>query len=190
MNYKTTITVAGTTYETLQDILSEEGKQLKVLIVGKTPSLKSVVKGHYFQGVRGKTFWRKLSSLGLLKYPSDNYADDYLLEQGFGVTHISKIPREYKPLNAVECRKGYTRLMEKIDAYKPHLLIFTYKNALDSLMSAVLNEPIRAKYGFNPIFDEILHSAVFVYPMPGTICTKAEAEVCFKDLVNYMKDMH
>lgn len=189
MNYKTTITVDGVTYDTLQDILPEVGKQLKVLIIGKTPSLNSVLKGHYFQGTRGKTFWRKLNALGLLKYPLDEYADDYLLEQGFGVTHISKIPREYKPLNAVECRKGYIRLMEKIELYKPKLLIFTYKNALDSLMSAVLNESIRAKYGFNPSFDEILHSAVFVYPMPGTICTKAEAEVCFKDLVSYMKGL-
>ena len=61
MIYKTNITVAGTTYETRQAILPEEGEQLKVLFVGKTPSLKSVGKGHYFQGVSGKTFWTKLS---------------------------------------------------------------------------------------------------------------------------------
>ena len=83
MNYHTTITIDGVSYETLRDILPEEGK-LKALIIGKTPSLKSVLKGHYFQGTRGKSFWRKLRDLGILYYPADEYADDYLLQQGYG----------------------------------------------------------------------------------------------------------
>ena len=186
MNYQTTLTVDGKTYETLADILPKEGS-IDIFIIGKTPSLKSVVKGHYFQGTRGKSFWKKLHDYGILKYPIGEYADDYLLQNRCGVTHISKIPREYKPLTEVECRKGYKRLMEKIDKYHPRLLIFTYKNALDSLLSAVLNDKIRARYGFNPEYDEVLHAAVFVFPMPGTICTKAEADVCMADLVRFLQ---
>ena len=185
MNYQSTITLDGNTYETLEDILPQTGT-LKILFIGKTPSLKSVIKGHYFQGTRGKSFWKKLHDYGILKYPIGEYADDYLLQNGYGVTHISKIPREYKTMTEVEYRKGFKRLMDKIDTYHPKLLIFTYKNTLDSLLSSILNHKVQTRYGFNPEYDEVLHAAVFVFPMPGTICTKAEADVCMADLVQFL----
>ncbi len=189
MNHQTTITIEGKTYETLKDILPREGS-LDILFVGKTPSLKSVVKGHYFQGTRGKSFWKKLHDYGVLKYPLGDFADDYLLQNGCGVTHVSKVPREFKAMTALEYRKGYVRLMEKVDKYHPKLLVFTYKNTLDSLLTSVLNKKTQARYGFNPEYDAIFRAAIFVFPMPGTICTKAEADVCMTDLIQFLGIPH
>ena len=57
MNYQTTIVYKGQTYETLRDILPDQ-PPVSILFVGKTPSPKSIVKGHYFQGPRGRSFWK------------------------------------------------------------------------------------------------------------------------------------
>ena len=122
--------------------------------------------------------------------PEGEYSDDYLLKNHCGITHISKIPRELKNLDKEESLKGYKRLCEKLKLYEPKLLIFSYKNGLDSILSAVLDKKIKARYGFNPEYDYLFNSAVFVFPMPGTICTKAEAEICFDDLINYLKKEH
>ena len=189
MNYQTTITIDGTTYDTLLDILPEEG-DLNILFIGRTPSLKSIVKGHYFQGKRGHNFWKKLNDLGILKVPAGEYSDDYLLRNRYGVTHVSKIPREFKNPTKKVYREGYDSLMEIINKYHPKLLVFTYKNTLDSLVSAVLNENIKTRYGFNPEYDYLFHSAVFVYPMPGTICRRDEMEMCITDLMLFVKKEH
>ena len=89
MNYQTTITIEGKDYDTLKDILPESGK-LKILFIGRTPSFKSIIKGHYFQGKRGNNFWKKLNDLGILKVHAGEYSDDYLLSNDYGVTHISR----------------------------------------------------------------------------------------------------
>lgn len=185
MNYQTTISEDGKSYKTLSDILPESGT-LQILIVGRTPSLGSVAKGHYFQGTRGKSLWRKLNKYGILKVPEGDYADDYLLQNNYGITNISEIPREYKALDEKEYRKGYERLMKLIKKYEPKLLIFAYKNALDLLLSSVMQDKVRARYGFNPDYEHIFGAAVFVFPMIGTPCTKAEAEVCMTDLVSFL----
>ena len=93
MNYKVTQVIDGTKYETLRDILPEKG-ELKILFVGKTPSVKSVMIGHYFLGVRGKNFWKKLNEYGLLKFLQGEYGDDWLVKNDYGITHVSKITHE------------------------------------------------------------------------------------------------
>ena len=79
MNYKSTISIKGHMYETLADIFPENGK-LNILIIGKTPSFKSIVNGHYFQGTRGHYFWKKMNELGILKVPEGEYTDAYLFK--------------------------------------------------------------------------------------------------------------
>ena len=187
MNYQTTIVYKGQTYETLRDILPDKAP-MSILFVGKTPSPKSIVKGHYFQGTRGRYFWKKLRELGILHYPDDAFADDYLLANHCGVTHITKIPREYQTFNEAVCLREFPQLQEKIVRLRPDLLIFTYKNALDTLLSALLKKKVRAVYGFNPEYEVLFHAALFVFPMPGTICTKEEADLCLRDLVNFLRD--
>ena len=87
MNYRTQITIDNTTYDTLKDILPKTGK-LSILFVGRTPSFKSIIAGHYFQGKRGHNFWKKLNDLGILKVPQGDYPDNYLLQNNYGITHI------------------------------------------------------------------------------------------------------
>ena len=87
MNYQKTITIDGTTYDTLLDILPEEG-DLNILFIGRTPSLKSIVKGHYFQGKRGHNFCQKLNNLGIFKVPTGEYSDNYILSNRYGLYHV------------------------------------------------------------------------------------------------------
>ncbi len=185
MDHKTTIPFGSQTIETLEDILPENGT-LKILFIGRTPSLKSVRVGHYFQGSRGSYFWKVLKETGILKVPQDEFPDDSLLANGYGITHISKIPCEYQNFTAAEAFIGYGSLMEKIDRYRPELIVFTYKNALDRILTAIKHK-IPTEYGFNPDCDPLFHSAVFVFPMPGTPCTRAQSAIAMNDLLNFLK---
>ncbi len=184
MNHQIQITIDGISYLTLDDILPIEGK-LKGLIVGKTPSPKSIYSAHFFHGKRGQWFWKQLRLLRIIDYPEGNEADDYALKAGFGVTHISKLSREFIPTTNQDVKKGYDDLISKIERYRPKVVIFTYKSTLDLLLSALSNNKIKTNYGFNPQCDSIFHTAVFVFPMPGTICKKEEAKIYMADLVRF-----
>jgi hypothetical protein len=37
------------------------------------------------------------------------------------------------------------------------------------------DRPGKSNYGFNPDLDDLFGSVLFVFPMPGTPCTRAEA---------------
>lgn len=189
MNYQSTINIGDKSYRTLRDILPESG-ELKLLIVGRTPSLGSIEKGHYFQGTRGKSLWKRLNDYGVLKVPQGAFADDYLLDNDYGIIHLSQIPREYLQLDTHQYHKGYNRLMAIVRIYRPKLLLFSYKNALDGVLAAIHVKDTQTKYGFNPQYEDLFDGVpLFVFPMPGTPCTKTEAQVCMDNLVSFMKGL-
>ena len=83
-------------------------------------------------------------------------------------------------------RRGFKRLEALIHIYQPKVLIFSYKNALDSLLEAKLNKEVKTRYGFNPEYENIFGAAVFVFPMIGTPCTRDEAITCMNDLTTFL----
>ena len=92
-NYRITTIVNGRKADTLADILPDKGK-LNILMIAKTPAPVSVKAGHYFQGQQGKMLWNRLAEYGILKYPSGEFPDDYLLLNKIGITDIVKVPRD------------------------------------------------------------------------------------------------
>ncbi len=189
MNYQTTVKLDGKFYTSLRDILPSHG-ELKMLIVGRTPSHGSIVKGHYFQGTRGKSLWNKLRNYGILDFPQDRYADEYLLENNYGIIHLSPIPCEYRELDRQLTRRGYKRLMAIVRIYRPKMLLFSYKNIVDSIVDALDGTKIQTNYGFNPMCEVLFNGVpVFIFPMPGTPCTKEEATTCMDSLVSFLKQI-
>jgi len=174
-NFRIEIEVNNQKHETLADILPESG-ELKALFIAKTPAPISVQAGHYFQGKQGTMFWNKLSEYDILKFPFNKYPDEYLLSNNFGITDIVKVPREYgnEPTNK-EYKDGLKRILSIIDRNKPKVIVFVYKAVLDKILK--LNFGIRTKssYGFNSNLDKYFNSKVFVFPTPGTPCTREQA---------------
>ena len=110
--YKITIDVEGKTVETLSDILPDK-PGLKILLIAKTPAIKSVNKGHYFQGPQGRMFWNRLAEYNILNVPFGEFEDEYLLDNDIGITDIVKVPRNFgNEPSDVEYRQGLQRILD------------------------------------------------------------------------------
>ncbi len=182
MNYQATIKINGEEFKTLEDILPENGK-LKILFIAKTPALNSVEKGHYFQGRQGKMFWNKLINSGLLKIRPNTFEDENLLDHNYGITDIVKKPRNYgnEPSND-EYQSGYDRIERIIERHDTDVIVFVYKKVLDNILKIAHGITEKSNYGLNKKLNNRFGTNVFVFPMPGTPCTKKEAERAMEDL--------
>jgi len=183
MSYRTEILVGGRKVTTLADILPASGP-MRMLIVGKTPALISVEKGHYFQGPQGTAFWNRLRDYGLLTAPPGKHEDEVLLEHGFGITDVVKAPRDFgnEPTD-VEYEEGARNVRALIRRLAPVVTMFVYKRALDRLLSVSFGGRRKAGYGFNPDLTALLHTRVFAFPMPGTPVNSVDAHRHMAELV-------
>ena len=181
-NHKIIISYNGKEIETLEDILPSKSG-LKLLFIGKAPAPISVQKGHYFQGKQGKMFWNKLKEYKILNVPFGKYEDDFLLENDLGITDIVKIPKEYSDEpKSEEYLRGLNRILKIIEIYKPKVTVFIYKKVLDQILKNAFKISIKSDYGFNPQFDKYFNSRVFVFPMPGTPCTRKKVDISLTEL--------
>ncbi|NLZ93028.1 MAG: hypothetical protein GX922_03295 [Firmicutes bacterium] len=173
----------GNVFVTLKDLLPENGP-MKMLIVAKTPAPKSVDAGHYFQGKQGKMFWNMLKKYNLLTVPADQFEDDGLLNHGYGITDIVKLPHEYsQEPTREEYRVGAERIIALIQRLQPEIVMFVYKKVLDNIIGELGVSTITT-YGFNVSLGSLFGSKVFVFPMPGTPCTKEQQIKAMNDLVS------
>jgi len=186
MNYQVQVAIDGVLYKTLADIVPERGP-MRRLIVAKTPAPISVEKGHYFQGKQGQMFWKKLRDYELIRTPDGEQPDDFLLDHGFGITDIVKIPRAYgsEPSEA-EYRAGLSRILQLIRELKPQVLMFVYKRVLDQVLSLSFGHRQKSIYGFNQDLDRFFGSRVFAFPMPGTPCSATNARRAMAQLQQVM----
>lgn len=181
-DYTIDVVVNGEAVKTLADILPDE-PGLKVLFVAKTPAPKSVAAGHYFQGSQGTAFWNRLREYEILDAPLGHHEDDHLLKNGFGITDIVKVPRDYgNEPSKDEYKAGTTRILEVIRAHSPLVTVFVYKKVLDQLLANGFRRREKSVYGFNPALDSLFGSRVFVFPMPGTPCRSEDAHAAMLEL--------
>lgn len=174
--------VNGERFETLADILPDSGN-LDILIIAKVPTPKSVEAGHYFQGHQGKMFWKRLKQAGILTTKPGEFEDEALLRQRIGLMDIVKKPKDYgnEPL-AKEYREGIDRIMRAVFTYQPRILIFVYKKVLDQLLQKGFRDSVKTNYGLNDHLDHLFRAKVFLFPMPGTHCTKEVAKKAMNQL--------
>ncbi len=172
----------GRKVRTLRDILPER-PGVRALFVAKTPAHVSVEAGHYFQGKQGQSFWRQLRQYGML-HPRTVFEDESLLEHGFGLTDIAKLPRDYgSEPSSKEYMEGTGRILNLINLHKPIIVIFVYKRILDKVLCRYFKDETKAAYGFNPSLDHHFGAKVFVLPLPGVGgCTKTTIDSAMREL--------
>lgn len=181
-DYKIKIIVDNVEYDTLEDILPKK-PGLEILFIAKTPAPVSVSAGHYFQGKQGKMFWNKLAEYSILNVNYGEFEDDHLLENLFGITDIVKVPRRYgNEPSKEEYRSGLKRILDLIKLHNPKVVVFVYKKVLDQILKLGFHISTKSIYGFNAELKNIFESQVFVFPMPGTPCTKETANKAMSEL--------
>jgi TDG/mug DNA glycosylase family protein len=158
--FRTTETWRGEECETLADIL-EPG--LTCVFVGLNPSNVSVEKGHYLQGTLGRQFWALLHSFGILPKPENGtFADEILLENGFGITDLAKCPSpRANSLTKDDIETGRAILRAKIERFQPKIVCSVYKTTLE----VITGRKYPKKYGLldATIGDTKLFAAPFPY---------------------------
>ena len=189
MDHCVEIELDGRGVVTLADILPERAP-LRVLFVGKTPSPASVEAGHYYQGRMGKGLWKRLDEFGILKAVPGEFGDDHLLTHGFGMTDLCKLPRPFgdEPVER-EYVDGWERVSGLVTAYRPRILVFVYKGALDKVLHHSFGWDHKSEYGFNDDLMRTFGRRVFAFPLPGTACTLREARRHLGDLATALEVM-
>ncbi|MDP9483238.1 MAG: hypothetical protein M3P84_08460 [Chloroflexota bacterium] len=134
-----TIEIDGVATTTLADLPPLRDR---LLFVGLNPSPVSVEAGHYHQGPLGRTFWRRLMLAGIL--PSGTAvetADDALMAQGHGITHLLKAPTEHNEATDADLTAGVGPLWQKIALWRPAAIVFINKRAAEIAAGRKLEEP-------------------------------------------------
>jgi double-stranded uracil-DNA glycosylase len=153
----------GKRMETLEDLLRED---LRAVCVGINPSPVSVDAGHYYQGRLGQRFYGRLRDAGLL---ADSFIegleDDSLFDVGVGFTDIVKRPtKRASALLPQEFEHGRSLLEQKLQTYKPRLIIFTFKKTAEVLLGSFSGA------GLRPAALE----GIDAFVMPGPYAPKTE----------------
>jgi TDG/mug DNA glycosylase family protein len=122
------------------------------------PALDSVDAGHYYQGKLGQTFFARLRTAGLLK-ASSGWEDDDAFTAGIGFTDIVKRPtRSESEISPDELQYGRSLLLEKLEAVRAELIIFTFKKTATVIFGRF--------DGFGFIGRTLAGGEVFVMPGP------------------------
>jgi double-stranded uracil-DNA glycosylase len=166
----------GEQVETLEDLLRPD---LRAACVGINPSLVSLERGHYYQGRLGLHFYKRLQRARLLPASFDGYQDDALFERGVGFTDIVKrpTPRAHH-LDAAEFAHGRQLLLEKLERFRPGLVIFSYKKTAEILLGRFSGTGERPS-----VID-----GVRMFVMPGPYAKAEAVDVGLAELAELLDD--
>ncbi|MEM8843799.1 MAG: mismatch-specific DNA-glycosylase [Pseudomonadota bacterium] len=142
---------------------------LKMLSVGLNPSIPSIEKGYYFANTRNR-FWRAFNRSQILMHelvPGPEAHITLLNEFGIGFTDVVKYPSSMaNQLRAKDYKRDAPILREKIELYRPHILWFHGKIAINNFMKYAYGINDDWKWGINKVSDT--NSKVFVSPNPSS----------------------
>ena len=154
------IDIAGHRIETLKELLRPG---LRFIVVGLNPSPKSVLAGHYYQGVLGQSFFRRLQTSGIAGSLPRGREDDAAFEQGIGFTDLVRRPTaNAQGLTPVEIAAAVPDLLMRLGSTgdKPPIL-FVFRVAANAVAPSLKN----AGYG------------VFLMPRPYDRAENVEREL-------------
>lgn len=138
-SHRVTMTIDGRPTETLADLPPLRDR---LLFVGLNPSPVSVEAGHYHQGKLGRTFWKRITTAGILPPGTmPEAADDALVAAGHGITDLIKDPTPRDEATDAELTAGVGPLWQKIAIWRPAAVVFIYKRAATIAAGRVLAEP-------------------------------------------------
>ena len=100
---------------------------LDIVFVGINPSLTAAFTGKYYSGPNNH-FWKALYLSGLVSDPVGPEDDYKLLDQGIGFTDIvHRATQKAEQLSKQEIIDGGKVLLEKLDKFKPEIIVFNGK---------------------------------------------------------------
>ena len=100
---------------------------LDIVFVGINPSLTAAFTGKYYSGPNNH-FWKALYLSGLVSDPVGPDDDHKLLDQGIGFTDIvHRATQKAEQLSKQEIIDGGKVLLEKLDKFKPKIIVFNGK---------------------------------------------------------------
>ncbi len=159
---------------------------LRLLSVGLNPSIPSVKLGFYFANPRNR-FWKAFNQarvIGAEVTPTKNIHKQLLEQYGIGFTDVAKRASSMgHELRAADFKTDAPKLREKIERYKPELVWFNGKVAMNKFMYYSYGVKHDWQWGFNNIDDLI--SKVFISPNPSP----ANAAYSLDMLVSYYKKL-
>lgn len=126
---------------TREEIAAAEGKRLvdvlapglEVVFVGINPGLYSGATGHHFARP-GNRFWPALHNSGWTDRELSPFEDRELVRYGIGVTNfVARATAAADELEEGEIRAGGTRLVKKVEEYRPRCVavlgVMAYRTA-------------------------------------------------------------
>jgi double-stranded uracil-DNA glycosylase len=128
-------------HATLKEML---GPSLRAVIVGINPSLKSVERGHYWQGRHGQQMWNLLRESKIVSLRL-GIEDEDSFDQGIGFADLIRKPtRSAKELTLAQKHVAVPSLIERIEtACGTPVIIFRYKGAYDIAAAAFQEKGFR-----------------------------------------------
>jgi TDG/mug DNA glycosylase family protein len=145
----------GSQVLTLADLVPDTPR---AVVVGINPAPTSVAAGHYYQGRLGRGFFARLRAIGAIP-ETGGWDDDAALAAGIGFTDIIKRPTpRAADLRPDEFAHGRPLLQERLQAWKPPMVIFTFKKTADVVLGSA------SGVGMLPVIFSEAH--VFVMPSP------------------------
>jgi G:T/U-mismatch repair DNA glycosylase len=154
----------GRRIRTLADVPPKPGG---VLLVGVNPAPISVSAAHYYQGRLGKRLWGRLARLGLLMDASPGTEDLAFARAGHGLTDLVKRPTSSADeIPEDELRAGIEQVRQKVDAWRPGLILFPFKQAATVLLGVPSVRP-----GAGPRFQ-----GVPTFLLSGPYAARREAD--------------
>jgi double-stranded uracil-DNA glycosylase len=97
---------------------------VRVLLVGINPGIRSATIGHHFAGYSNR-FWKLLYEAGVVPEPIGTEDDRRLAEWGFGVTNLVPCATPgIDTLRPEEYVAGVRVLRRKVRRFKPKLVVF------------------------------------------------------------------
>jgi TDG/mug DNA glycosylase family protein len=100
------------------------GANVRVLLVGINPGIRSAQVGHHFAGPSNR-FWKLLHESGLVPEPIGTEDDHRLLEWRLGITNL--VPRPTPGIDTLrpeEYAAGARVLRRKVRRWRPELVVF------------------------------------------------------------------
>jgi len=155
------------------------GPDVRVLLVGINPGIRSATIGHHFAGYSNR-FWKLLYEAGVVPERIGTEDDRRLPEWGFGVTNlVARATPGIDTLRPEEYVAGVRVLRRKVRRFRPKLVAFVGV----SLYRAIFAKKGAIALGLQ---DETFEGArVFVLPNPSgrnANFSYAEMLAAFKDL--------
>jgi TDG/mug DNA glycosylase family protein len=110
----------------------------------------------------GQQFWKLLVHYGVLPQPEPGqFHDELLLQHGFGITDLVKVPSaRANGLAKEDVEHGRSVLLKKIEALRPAAVCSVYKSAIEPLYPGTLENC----WGLQD--RRIGDAQVFVLPFP------------------------